>query len=121
MTQIPAAAAVLLLTTFSTRDEAERAGESLVEKRLAACGSVIPVIHSFFHWEGRMQREHESLLLLKTTAEISPKLQEELRRIHPYENPEILELPVTGGSPAYLAWMAAEVGAGSGDRQESGD
>jgi periplasmic divalent cation tolerance protein len=110
MTQTPAAGAVLLLTTFGTRDDAERAGETLVEGRLAACGSVIPVIHSFFYWEGRLQREHESLLLLKTTAAGSARLQDELRRLHPYENPEILEVPVSGGSADYLAWVAAEVG-----------
>jgi periplasmic divalent cation tolerance protein len=95
----------LVLTTFGTRDEAERVGEALVEGRLAACGSVVPSIHSFFRWEGRLHREHESLLLLKTTRERSAKLQAELERLHPYENPEILELSVSGGAPAYLAWL----------------
>jgi periplasmic divalent cation tolerance protein len=101
--------AVLIMTTFGTRDEAERVGERLVELRLAACGSVIPVIHSFFYWEGRLQREHESLLLLKTASDRSAALQTELRQLHSYENPEILELPVSGGSPEYLRWVMAEV------------
>ena len=51
--------AVILLVTASDRAEAERLGEAMVEKRMAACGSVVPMIHSFFHWEGRLQREHE--------------------------------------------------------------
>lgn len=103
--------AVLLLTSFSTRDEAERIGETLVERRLAARGSVIPVAHAFFRWEGRMQREHESLLLLKTTAARSAELQAELLRLHPYDNPEIIEIPITGGSGTYLSWLGSEVGA----------
>jgi periplasmic divalent cation tolerance protein len=100
---------VLVISTFATRDEAERTGEHLVKLRLAACGSVIPIIHSFFHWEGSLQREHESLLLLKTTTEASPRLQAELRQLHSYDNPEILEVAVTGGSAAYLGWVMAEV------------
>jgi periplasmic divalent cation tolerance protein len=100
---------VLVLSTFGSRDEAERVGEHLVERHLAACGSVIPIVHSFFYWEGQLQREHESLLLLKTAAASSAKLQAELKRMHSYANPEILELPVSGGSPAYLSWVTAEV------------
>jgi periplasmic divalent cation tolerance protein len=109
MLEQPKDVVVLVISTFGGRDDAERVGEDLVERRLAACGSVIPIIHSFFHWEGQLQREHESLLLLKTAAASSAKLQAELKRIHPYENPEILEIPVSGGSPAYLSWVTAEV------------
>jgi periplasmic divalent cation tolerance protein len=108
-------AAVLLLVTASDRAEAERLGEALVEKRMAACGSVIPMIHSFFHWEGRLQREHEALLLLKTTADLSFAAQAELKLMHSYDNPEILEIPVSGGSGQYLAWLAGEVRPGSND------
>ena len=110
-----ATAAVLLLVTAADRAEAERLGEALVEKRMAACGSVIPMIHSFFRWEGRLQREHEALLLLKTTQEQSFAAQEELKTLHSYANPEILEIPVSGGSAQYLAWLAGEVQLGSND------
>lgn len=109
MTDSAGLAAVLLLTTTSTRDEAERIGESLVAKRLVACGSVIPMVHSFFHWEGRLQREHEALLLLKTTAAAAPAAQAELLVMHSSVNPEVLEVPVSGGAAAYLAWLAGEV------------
>jgi periplasmic divalent cation tolerance protein len=107
--------AVLLLVTAADRAEAERLGEALVEKRMAACGSVIPMIHSFFRWEGRLQREHEALLLLKTTQDRSLAAQEVLKSLHSYENPEILEVPISGGSAKYIAWLAAEVHPGSGD------
>lgn len=107
--------AVLLISTMGGRDEAERIGEALVEQRFAACGSVVPMVHSFFYWEGRLHREHEALLLLKTSAARSEAAQVELRRLHSYDSPEILELPLTGGSPDYLAWVLAEV-SGSGPR-----
>jgi periplasmic divalent cation tolerance protein len=101
--------AVLLLVTATDRAEAERLGEALVTRRLAACGSVVPTIHSFFHWDGELHREHEALLLVKTTAAASRAAQAMLKELHSYENPEILEIPVTGGSAAYLAWLAGEV------------
>jgi periplasmic divalent cation tolerance protein len=110
-----AAAAVILLVTAADRAEAERLGEALVEKHMAACGSVIPMVHSFFHWEGRLQREHEALLLLKTTSDKSLAAQAELKSMHSYDNPEILEITVTGGSGQYLAWLAGEVRPGSND------
>ncbi len=101
--------AVLLITTLAARDEAESIGEALVEKRLAACGSVVPMVHSFFRWKGSLRREHEALLLVKTTKAASAAAQAEIRSRHSYENPEILELPVSGGSAEYLHWLASEV------------
>jgi periplasmic divalent cation tolerance protein len=101
--------AVLLLVAVAERAEAERIGESLVEKGLAACGSVLPAVHSFYRWEGRLQREHQALLLIKTSTERSTEAQAELRALHSRPNPEILEMPITGGSPTYLEWLLNEV------------
>jgi periplasmic divalent cation tolerance protein len=101
--------AVLLIVTASDRSEAERIGETLVEKRLAAAGSVVPMIHSFFHGNGQLQRRHEALLLLKTSAAKSVEAQAELKAIHSYENPDILEVKVSGGSSAYIEWLLEEV------------
>jgi periplasmic divalent cation tolerance protein len=103
--------AVLMLVTAGTRDEAERIGEALVEERLAACVSVIPVVHSFYRWEGRLQREHEALLLVKTLAEKSDAVMAFVRERHSYELPEILRVNVDGGLSAYLDWMQAETSA----------
>jgi periplasmic divalent cation tolerance protein len=104
-----AAAVVLILVTAGSRDEAERLGEGLVEARLAACGSVIPTVHSFYHWEGKLQREHEALLLVKTSAARAAQAQEYLREHHTYELPEILQVDVSGGSEPYLSWLLGEV------------
>jgi periplasmic divalent cation tolerance protein len=99
---------VLLLATVSDRAEAERIGEALVEQRLVARGSVVPV-HSFFRREGKLQREHEALLLVTTSEERSAAAQEELRALHPNQDPEIIEVPLSGGSPAHLQWLLNEV------------
>jgi periplasmic divalent cation tolerance protein len=100
---------VLLIARVSERAEAERIGEQLVEKRLAAAGSVMPVIHSFHRWEGKLQREHEALLLITTSSERSDEAQAELRALHSHSDPEILEVPISGGSPTYLEWLLNEV------------
>jgi periplasmic divalent cation tolerance protein len=102
--------AVLLLVTAGTRDEAERLGEALVEARLAACGSVIPTVHSFFHWDGKLQREHEALLLVKTTPDRAAEAQALIDQRHSYDLPEILRIDVAGGSSRYLEWLAGAVG-----------
>jgi periplasmic divalent cation tolerance protein len=101
--------AVLLIVGVAERAEAERIGEALVEQRLAASGSVLPSVHSFRRTEGKLQREHEALLLIKTSAERSTEAQARLIALHSRANPEILEVPIIGGSAAYLAWLHDEV------------
>ena len=102
---------VLMLVTAGSRDEAERLGEGLVERRLAACGSVVPMIHSFFRWEGRLQREHEALLLVKTSSERVEQAKAYVLEHHSYQVPEIITFDIDGGSPAYLDWLLGDVGA----------
>jgi periplasmic divalent cation tolerance protein len=101
--------AVIVFATFQTRDEAEQVGEALVEQRLAACGSVIPTVHSFYHWEGKLRREHEALLLLKTAAEKVPEIEEYIRTEGSHETPEVLAVGVDAGLPAYLEWLLTDV------------
>jgi len=102
--------AVLLIARVAERAEAERIGEHLVVRRLAASGSVLPAIHSFHRWEGKLQREHEALLLITTSTERSAEAQAELRALHSHPDPEILEVQITGGSATYLEWLQNEVG-----------
>jgi periplasmic divalent cation tolerance protein len=101
--------AVLILVTTGGRDDAERIGEALVVERLAACCSVVPTVHSFYYWEGQLQREHEALLIVKTVESKATAVQEFVRAHHDYEVPEIIEVPVAGGSPAYLEWLEKQV------------
>ena len=99
------AAAVLLLSTAGTRGEAERLGEGLVESGLAASCAVIPMIHTIYKSGGRLVREHESMLLVKTSADNAERAQAFLLERHSSEVPEVLRLDVDGGSAAYLEWL----------------
>ena len=101
--------AVIVFATFKTRDEAEQIGEALVERRLAACGSVVPTVHSFYYWEGKLHREHEALLLLKTAAEKVPEINAFIAAEGSHEMPEVLAVGVDSGLPAYIDWLLSEV------------
>ncbi len=101
--------AVLIMVTTGGRDDAERIGEALVVEHLAACCSVVPTVHSFYFWDGQLQREHEALLLVKTLESKAAAVQEYVRAHHDYEVPEVLEIPIAGGSSAYLDWLEKQV------------
>ena len=97
------------MVTTGGRDDAERLGEALVVEHLAACCSVVPTVHSFYYWEGRLKREHEALLLVKTVESRAAAVQEYVLSHHDYELPEVLQVAVEGGSSAYLNWLAEQV------------
>jgi len=85
------------------------AGEiAAIEQKLAACVSVLSPCRSVYRWKGALQRDEEHPLLIKTTAERYPALEQALRAAHPYELPEIIAVSVERGLPAYLEWVAAE-------------
>ena len=85
-----------------------RIAKAVVEKRLAACGSVIPTVTSIFRWEGRVQRSREALLIMKTTVRRYPALERLIRSMHSYKVPEIIGLTVAGGLHPYLEWVQEE-------------
>lgn len=98
----------VVLVTAPDAGVAEGLARSLVEQRLAACVNVVPGVRSFYRWEGRVEDAGEWLLVVKTRADRAEALAARVRELHPYELPEILELPVVGGSPAYLGWLGKE-------------
>lgn len=101
-----------VLVVFVTTPSAEVAAglaRALVEARLAACGNVVPGLRSIYRWEEKVEDEAEVLLLLKTTRERLPALRDEVLRRHPYQVPEVVALPVEGGSAAYLDWVRSQV------------
>jgi periplasmic divalent cation tolerance protein len=103
-------AVVTVLTTAPDAQVAETLGRTLVEERLAACASVIPGVRSIYWWEGEVQVAGEAMVLLKTTVEHADSLTARMVELHPYDVPEVLTLPVTGGHEPYLSWVGAEVG-----------
>ena len=94
-----------MLTTAGTDEEAQRIARALVEDRLAACVSVAPKITSVYRWKGAVLTETEFLLLIKTRRELFPRVQETVRRLHSYELPELLLIPVAAGEVNYLQWL----------------
>jgi len=101
--------ALLVLVTVPTAEQAAALARALVEERLAACGNVVPGLRSIYRWEGQVHDEAEALLLLKTTRARFEPLRQAVLRLHPYQVPEVLALPVEAGSAPYLEWLAAQV------------
>jgi periplasmic divalent cation tolerance protein len=97
---------MVVLVTCSSVAEARRVAHGVVQARLAACVNILPgAVTSIYRWKGKVESAKERLLLIKTSRRRLAKLRAEIERLHSYEVPEFLALPVAAGSPAYLAWM----------------
>jgi len=97
---------VIVLTTCGSRREARRIAEALVRGRLAACVSISGApMHSVYRWKGAIEHAGEFLLLIKSARSRLKALQGEIQRLHSYDVPEFLVLPVAAGSRAYLQWL----------------
>ena len=94
----------MVITTAPSRDIAEKLAEGILELRLAACVQMAE-IRSFYIWEGELQKESEVALYIKTTEAQYSKLEAYIEEYHPYDVPEIIKLPITGGLPGYLNWL----------------
>ena len=99
---------LLVLTSLPDRVTAETLAAALVEDRLAACVNILQPCHSIYRWKGAIETTDEVPMLIKTTEERYPALEEAIRAHHPYETPELIALPVVNGLPDYLAWVEAE-------------
>jgi len=99
---------LLVLTNVPERAAAERLADMLIARQLAACVNILAPCRSVYRWKGEVQHDEEHPLLIKTTAERYPALEQALREGHPYELPEIIAVPIERGLPAYLDWVAAE-------------
>ena len=98
---------ILVLCTCPDEPSALNIAQHLVEERLAACANVIGGCTSVFRWEGKVETEQERLLLIKTQRRLLDELQNTIVRLHPYELPEVIAVPIDGGLPAYLRWIDA--------------
>jgi periplasmic divalent cation tolerance protein len=96
---------IIVLMTTPSKEEGERIGRILVEKKLAACANILSPILSIFSWEGKVCQEQESLVILKTRRDCFAPLAEEVKKQHTYSVPEIIALPLTEGSSEYLKWV----------------
>ncbi len=96
---------IVALITTSSEEEARKIAELLVNEKKAACVSIVPGVDSVFWWEDKLDSARESLLLVKTRASLFPEIVELVKRMHSYEVPEIIALPIIAGSEDYLKWL----------------
>lgn len=100
--------ALLVLTTAPSLDVANKITDLLLEKKFAACISVLPSMSSRYIWEGKICNEEEIQILIKTKASLfSDYIIPAIKSVHPYDVPEIIGLPITHGSADYLQWITA--------------
>lgn len=95
----------LVITTCPSMDEAEELAEKLLAARLAACVNIVPGIVSLYEWQGKMAREQEFLLLIKSRVEQFDELEQLVRNTHSYDIPELIAIPIEAGSTLYLNWI----------------
>lgn len=102
--------AQLVYVTAPTLAEAESLARLAVEGRLAACANILPGMRSLYWWQGKLESADETVLLLKTTAELAPALMRALTEAHSYDCPCVVALPIASGNPDFLLWIEAETG-----------
>lgn len=99
---------MVVMTTVASADEAVTLIKTLLERRLIACGQIVPGVRSLYRWNGKIADESEVIVYLKTRAARLDSLEVAFSELHPYKVPELLALPVTGGLAKYLTWINAE-------------
>ena len=98
----------LVLTNLPDRAAAERLADEVIASRLAACVNILAPCRSVYRWKGEVQHDEEHPVLIKTSAERYAALEAAIRRLHPYELPEIIAVPIVAGLVDYLAWVGQE-------------
>lgn len=97
-----------IYTTLPDAPAASALGKALVERRLAACVNIFSNMTSIYEWQGKLQEDMETAMLIKTRRELVNETIKAARELHPYETPALLILPVAGGNDEYLSWVAAQ-------------
>ena len=100
---------VVLFSACANMAEAEKLANRLVEIRLAACVNAVPGIRSFYRWNGKVENDPEVLLVIKTARERVDEIRAEIEKLHTYELPELIALPIVDGAPNYLTWLDSEL------------
>lgn len=100
----------IVLVTVRTLSEGRRLARTVVKKRLAACVNILlSPVNSIYRWKENVEVTHEYYLIIKTTEQCYAELEREIVRLHSYDVPEILALPISEGLPEYLTWLRASV------------
>lgn len=107
-TSQPLANAVICLVT-APQGNGRAIAAAIVERELAACVNIVPLVQSIYRWEGKVEKDEEALLVVKTTRAVVDQLERLLGTIHPYENFELVALDVVAGAGSYLEWIGRSV------------
>ena len=101
---------IVVLTACDSQEHAEQLAHHLIETRAAACVNILPMAKSVYRWQGEIETAAEFILLIKSRRDAFPRLRAEIEKVHSYEVPEVIALPIVDGSGAYLAWLDQELG-----------
>ncbi|MBS7636799.1 divalent-cation tolerance protein CutA [Candidatus Bathyarchaeota archaeon] len=96
---------IIVLTTTSSKEEAEKIAHALLAERIIACANIIGPVHSLFWWQNKIDTAQEHLILMKTKKDLFAKLAEKVKAIHSYQTPEIIALPMVEGFEPYIEWL----------------
>jgi periplasmic divalent cation tolerance protein len=100
---------IVVLTTCETADEASQIARVLVEKKIAVCVNILPGTKSVYRWKDKIEEASEVLLIIKSRRDLFDAIRTEIAKIHTYELPELIVLPIVDGSETYLAWLDREL------------
>jgi periplasmic divalent cation tolerance protein len=101
---------IVVLVTCASVKEARKIARAVVEQRIAACANIVTApVHSIYRWKGKVESANEFLLIIKTTQARFAKLEAEVKRLHSYDVPEIIALPIARGAATYLTWISDSV------------
>jgi len=100
--------AVFVYTTYPSVVEAERAGRTLVERRLCACVNILPGMVSYYWWQGAIERGEEVVMIIKTRATLGESVRAAVKQMHSYTTPAILVIPIEAVDPDYHRWLLTE-------------
>lgn len=98
----------IVYVTAGSAEEAKRIAAAAVDERLAACANILGEIQSVFCWQGAVQNEAETALLLKTAVDRLPALTARIVELHAYDEPCVVATPILGGSQSFIDWIVAE-------------
>jgi periplasmic divalent cation tolerance protein len=100
---------IVVLTTCDSEEQAREVAHRLVELRVSACVNILPKVHSIYRWKDKVEESAEWLLVIKSRRDMFGVLRAEIEKLHTYDVPEIVALPIVDGSESYLGWLDAQL------------
>jgi len=101
---------IQVVTTTERKEDAEKIARTLVEEKLAGCVQIIGPLASIYRWEGSVEHGEEWLCSIKTSHKLYSAVETSIKKLHPYDVPEIIALPIVAGSVEYLRWLGGQIG-----------